>query len=274
MKRLAFVLLLLTVFSAFNSCSSAKQKSDKNTVVIETKYGDITIKLYDETPKHKENFLKLVDKKFYDGVLFHRVIEHFMIQGGDPDSKSAKTGQPLGNGDVGYTLPAEFNYKKVFHKRGALAAARMSDSVNPKKESSGAQFYIVQGKVLTNQQLDKLEQMKNQQYKNKLMKEKMIENKDLLTKLKNDNKKYYAAMAELQFQVDSAYEASGKRFAFTEEQRKAYTTIGGTPRLDNDYTVFGEVISGMDVVDKIAAVKTDKRDRPIEDIKMKIKRAK
>jgi cyclophilin family peptidyl-prolyl cis-trans isomerase len=187
-------------------------------VVFQTTAGDIKIKLYDETIKHKENFIKLVKDGYYDGVLFHRVIPQFMIQTGDPNSKSAQPGQSLGNGGPGYTIPAEF-YPQYFHKKGALAAARLGDQVNPQKESSGSQFYIVQGQLYNNSQLD-------------------------------------------------ALVSAGKHLPFTTAQRLAYTTTGGTPHLDNAYTVFGEVIDGLDIVEKISAVPTDQRNRPISDIKI------
>jgi peptidyl-prolyl cis-trans isomerase B (cyclophilin B) len=181
--------------------------------VIHTDYGDIKVRLYDETPKHKENFMKLAKEGYYDGLLFHRCIQAFMIQGGDPDSKNAQPGQMLGNGGPGYTIPAEF-VSTLFHKKGALSAARMGDNVNPNKESSGSQFYIVQGKTYTDAQLD------------------------------------------------------GMGKTFTEEQRKAYTTVGGTPHLDNGYTVFGEVVEGFEVIDKIAALAQDQYNRPNTDVKM------
>jgi cyclophilin family peptidyl-prolyl cis-trans isomerase len=226
MKRLVklYFSLFITLFIALifvNNISLNAQADDNTLVLLETTYGDIKIKLYDETPFHKENFLKLVSEKLYDDQIFHRVINNFMIQAGDPNSKNAKPGQPLGYGDLGYTIPAEFN-KNLFHKKGALAAARQPDNVNPAKESSASQFYIVHGKVYTDKELDLMEQR-------------------------------------------------GVHIKFTEEQRKIYTSVGGTPHLDYSYTVFGEVIEGIDVVDKIASVKTDQRDRPLNDIKIKIK---
>lgn len=216
--------LLISLFIALifvNNISLKAQINDNSVLLIETTYGNIKIKLYEETPFHSKNFLKLVSEKFYDGQIFHRVINNFMIQAGDPASKNAKPGQPLGYGDLGYTIPAEFN-KNLFHKKGALAAARQPDNVNPDKESSASQFYIVHGRIYSNQELDIMEQR-------------------------------------------------GVHIKFTEEQRKIYTTVGGTPHLDYSYTVFGEVIDGIEIVDKIASVKTDKRDRPLEDIKIKIK---
>ena len=186
-------------------------------VEMVTSQGKITFLLYDETPLHRDNFLKLVKNHTYDGLLFHRVIKDFMVQAGDPKSRDAKPGQPLGDGTLGYTVPAEFR-ADLIHKRGALCAARQGDQVNPKKASSASQFYIVQGQVWDNKTLDKMEQR------------------------------------------------FGKKF--TAEQRKVYTTVGGTPHLDGDYTVFGEVVDGMEVVNKIAAVQCDRMDRPLQDVKI------
>lgn len=193
---------------------SATVFGQKYRAVLSTKYGKVVLELYNKTPKHQANFVKLCKKHFYDGTLFHRVIPGFMIQGGDPESKHAKPGQELGNGDVGYRIPAEFR-KAYFHKRGALAAARDN---NPEKASSGCQFYIVQGKKFTEAEL------------------KIIE------------------------------ERTGH--TFTPQQMKVYETIGGAPHLDGNYTVFGQVLKGMDIVDKIAEQKRDKYDRPLVDQKI------
>ena len=182
-----------------------------------TSQGKITLRLYDETPLHRDNFLKLVENHTYDGLLFHRVIKNFMVQAGDPKSRDAKPGQALGDGTLGYTVPAEFR-PNLIHKRGALCAARQGDQVNPKKASSATQFYIVQGQVWDDKTLDMIEQR------------------------------------------------FGKKF--TDEQRKVYSTVGGTPHLDGDYTVFGEVVEGMDVVNKIADLPCDRMDRPVEDVKI------
>ena len=212
MKQIGILFLLFVVQLVF---SQAK----KPDVIVQTPYGDIKIILYDKTPKHKANFIKLAKEGYYDGLLFHRVIPNFMIQGGDPDSKGAPAGKRLGEGGPDYTIPFEY-VPEYFHKRGALAAARMPDEVNPARESSGSQFYIVQGKTFTDEELDKIE------------------------------KKY--------------------KHQFTSEQRQVYKTIGGAPHLDGAYTVFGEVIEGMEVVDKIASLPRDKFDRPLTDVPMKI----
>lgn len=188
-------------------------------VYVETPYGDMIVQLYDVTPQHQDNFTKLVEQNYYDSLLFHRVIEGFMIQGGDPDSREAGPEQMLGSGGPGYTIPAEF-VDSILHLKGALSAARTGDQFNPQKRSSGSQFYIVQGKVHTDKELDVIESKKNMRY--------------------------------------------------TQAQRERYKTIGGTPFLDREYTVFGRVIEGLEVIDRIAAQPTDSRDRPQEDIWMKI----
>ena len=191
-----------------------KDTTVEHVVLIHTDYGDMKVKLYNATPKHRDNFLKLVSEHFYDSLLFHRVIKNFMIQGGDPQSKNAPAGQMLGMGDVGYTIPAEF-VDTLFHKKGALSAARTE---NPAKASSGCQFYIVQGQTMSSQQVNMLETQRG--------------------------------------------------IKLNDKQKEIYTTVGGTPHLDHNYTVFGEVIEGLDVIDKIAAVQTEKGDRPKVDVRM------
>ena len=216
MKYRFFWMIITTLFA----CSLFIKAQDKETIVlIDTNKGKIKVKLYNDTPKHRDNFIKNVENKIYDGLLFHRVIRQFMIQGGDINSKDAPAKELLGSGDLGYTIPAEIVYPKYFHKAGALCAARTGNDVNPQKESSATQFYIVTGKYFTSMELDKME--------------------------KKDNIK------------------------FTPEQREAYMMQGGYPQLDQEYTVFGEVISGMKVVNKIQMVETDENDRPIEDIRIK-----
>lgn len=224
MKKFFLLLFLITGFIQVyaQKDSTLKKKDRKRDVLLQTSMGDMVIRLSDSTPLHRDNFLKLVKVGFYDSVLFHRVINNFMIQAGDPDSKNAKTGIPLGNGGPGYTIPAEFR-STLFHKKGVIAAARMGDNVNPQKASSGSQFYIVQGKIFTDSELDATETGR----------------------------------------------LGGRKIPA--EQRKAYKTIGGTPHLDQNYTVFGEVVKGLEVLDKIAAVQTSKaadRDRPLEDVRI------
>lgn len=216
------ILLFFAITSFAQKDSTIRKKDRKRDVLLQTNYGDIVIRLSDSTPLHRDNFLKLVKTGFYDSVLFHRVIQNFMIQGGDPDSKHATAGQSLGNGGPDYTIPAEFR-QTLFHKKGVIAAARQGDNINPQKASSGSQFYIVQGKIFNDAGLDSVE----------------------------------------------TYRMAGRKIPA--DQREVYKTIGGTPHLDQNYTVFGEVVKGLEVVDKIAAVQTSKaadRDRPLEDVRI------
>lgn len=263
-RNLFFLLIAIVIIS---SCKKNKEEK-ANLVRIETTYGDMVVKLYDATPKHSQNFLKLVKEDFYDGLLFHRVIDNFMIQGGDPEFKDAQPREFLGEGDIGYTIPPEF-VDSIIHKKGAVASARMGDDVNPDKKSSGCQFYIVQGKVFTSEELKELEQ--------KVL---GIQHKTILNKrLKEEENRLMDEGKEIDYQsmynkinkevID--YLETNKPYKFSEYQKEIYTTIGGTPHLDGNYTIFGEVIEGLDVIDKIASAKTDKNDRPIKDIKMKIK---
>ena len=262
--------VLCTAIMILNSSENKTNKMTDNCkmVLVKTTLGDIKIALYNETPKHRDNFLKLVEEKYYEGTLFHRVIKQFMIQAGDGDSKNAVPGQQLGAGNIGYTIPAEFVYPKYFHKRGVLAAARTADQINPEKESSGSQFYIVTGQVFKKQALDQL--VMQLEYRKK---------QDLFQK---NAAPYRKDLMKMQIAKDSAgleamrqklIDATEKEYAenpvtFTEEQIQAYTTVGGAPHLDGDYTVFGEIVDGMDVVAKIEAVQTDRYDRPKEDIRI------
>ena len=243
-------------------------QSTPATVLMRTSLGNITIRLYDDTPKHTANFLKLAKEGYYNGTLFHRVIRDFMIQGGDPDSRNAKPGQPLGMGDPSYTVPAEFVYPKYFHKRGALAAARQGDNVNPEKASSGSQFYIVTGKVYTPGQLDQMEVRLKHQQMQQIFDSLARENRNSIMALRRNRDQ--AGLQQLQDSLVKQTEAIAAKnpAKFTPEQREAYTTVGGTPHLDGSYTVFGEVIKGMDVVDSIQKVATDGSDRPKEDVKV------
>ncbi|WP_319479693.1 peptidylprolyl isomerase [uncultured Draconibacterium sp.] len=274
-KRMKLIVLILIAFVGVGiSCSNAKQSNEQELVVISTDFGEIKLKLYDDTPEHKQNFLKLIDEGYYDGTLFHRVMKNFMIQGGDPDSKDAAPGARLGTGNPGYTIPAEI-LPQHFHKKGALAAARRGGPSNPEKRSSGSQFYIVQGEVFTPGKLDTMEMMLNSRAKNEFLQEKFAEAKPKIDEYRknNDQDGFNIFVAELRVAADSAWTEQPK-FVFSDEQREAYTTIGGYPSLDGEYTVFGEVVEGLDVLDKIAAVETDKYDRPNTDIKMEIKRTK
>lgn len=272
MKQNFWILLIILACSAV-ACKSGQKKDgnmEKETVLkIETSMGDIKVKLYNETPKHRDNFIKLAKDGTYNGTLFHRVIKDFMVQAGDPESKNAPKGKMLGSGDVGYTVPAEFVYPKYFHKKGALSAARQGDEVNPKKESSGCQFYIVTGKVFNDSTLLNMEQQKNQNKVTEAFNALAQKHMKEIYKMRkaNDQDGLYALQDTLFIQAE-AEAAKQPDFHFTPEQIKAYTTIGGTPHLDGEYTVFGEVDEGMDIVDKIQQVKTDRSDRPEEDVKI------
>ena len=272
MKQNFWILLIILACSAV-ACKSGQKKDgnmEKETVLkIETSMGDIKVKLYNETPKHRDNFIKLAKDGTYNGTLSHRVIKDFMVQAGDPESKNAPKGKMLGSGDVGYTVPAEFVYPKYFHKKGALSAARQGDEVNPKKESSGCQFYIVTGKVFNDSTLLNMEQQKNQNKVTEAFNALAQKHMKEIYKMRkaNDQDGLYALQDTLFIQAE-AEAAKQPDFHFTPEQIKAYTTVGGTPHLDGEYTVFGEVVEGMDIVDKIQQVKTDRSDRPEEDVKI------
>lgn len=261
MNKLIGVLLIL-MFVA--SC----KRETEPIVKISTEYGDIKVRLYDKTPKHRDNFLKLVGEKFYDGLLFHRVINHFMIQGGDPTSRNAAPDMMLGEGDVGYQLDAEF-VPEYFHKKGVLAAAREGDDVNPERKSSGAQFYIVQGQVYTPERLEAVVKSVNERRKVSLYEKIKDQYKDDFARLQeaNDTRALNDLSEKLTRECDSLF--VNEELVLTEQQKEAYTTVGGTPHLDGQYTVFGEVIEGLDVLDKIAAVKTNDFDRPVKDVVIK-----
>lgn len=268
-------LIICLAFIALTACSAGSKKqmnnmeNEKRTLVkLETTMGNITVALYNETPKHRDNFIKLVKEGVYDSTLFHRVIKQFMIQAGDPESKNAADTAMLGNGDVGYTIPAEFN-PKFFHKKGVLAAARQGDDVNPEKASSGCQFYIVTGRKFTEPQLLGMENKINDQREEAIFDTLARQHMKEIYKLRKagDN----AALLELQDTLEaqaSALADKEEKFRFSPEQIKAYTTVGGAPHLDGSYTVFGEVTEGMDVVDKIEIAKTNRADRPVDNIRI------
>lgn len=270
------ILLICLAFIALTACNAGSKRqtnhhmeNEKRTLVkLETTMGNITVALYNETPKHRDNFIKLVKEGVYDSTLFHRVIKQFMIQAGDPDSKNASDTAMLGSGDVGYTIPAEFN-PKFFHKKGVLAAARQGDDVNPEKASSGCQFYIVTGRKFTEPQLLGMENKINEQREEALFDSLARQHMKEIYKMRKagDN----AGLLELQDTLEAqARELADKeeKFRFTPEQIKAYSTIGGAPHLDGSYTVFSEVTEGIEVVDNIEIAKTNRADRPIENIRI------
>lgn len=243
-------------------------------VKIDTSFGEITVRLYDETPLHRDNFVKLAREGYFDGMLFHRVIRDFMIQGGDPDSKTASPGQSLGTGGPGYTIEAEIR-KDLFHKRGALAAARQGDQVNPQRRSSGSQFYIVWGQIYKEGQLRQLSKQMEMQQMQQIFDTLAMEHRDEVLRLRKERN--HAGLQELQAKLMDETEAKfkamkekGEISGLSDEQIRIYTTVGGTPHLDGQYTVFGEVVEGLDVVEKIQDAETSSSDRPEEDIKMKM----
>ncbi len=268
------ILLLTLVASCIMACTGNQQKKthmekDNATLVrLETTLGNITVKLYNETPGHRDNFIKLVKEGAYDSTLFHRVIRSFMVQAGDPESKHASDTATLGNGDVGYTLPAEFN-PTLFHKKGALAAARQGDDVNPEKASSGCQFYIVTGKKFSQAQLINMENQINEARLDTAFN--ILARKHMKEIFKMRKAGDNEGLLELQDSLETqarAEVAKEPRFKFSKQQIDAYTTLGGAPHLDGNYTVFGEVVDGMDIVDKIESVKTNRADRPVTDVRI------
>ena len=265
-------LLAITVLGACSSGSGSSEQALEGSdflVTIKTDMGEMKAILYDETPQHKENFIKLVNEGFYDSLLFHRVMQNFMIQGGDPDSKNAAPGQPLGSGGPGYTVPAEFD-TKLFHEKGALAAARQPDQVNPQKASSGSQFYIVQGVVTPREQLEGNDQNKivaafRDCMQNSPDSDLAKEYQAVMTANPGDNA---AIQAKVESTLDRLSELTGITFEMSKDRIEKYSTIGGYPPLDENYTVFGRVIHGLEVIDTIAATVVDPRNRPVQDIRM------
>lgn len=268
----AFTLMSCSANNAEGNAEAAnKSKADNNKmtkVELETSLGKIVVELYNETPQHRDNFIKLVKEGYYDGVLFHRVIKDFMIQTGDGNSKTAGPDTSLGDGDPGYTIPAEFVYPKYFHKRGALAAARTGDQVNPERRSSGSQFYIVTGKIYSSDELQMMTKRLSDVQKQDIFRRLITENTDKINELQKaqDTAGIQALQNELIQKTEA--EAAQNPFTLTDEQLNAYTSIGGTPHLDGQYTVFGEVVEGMDVVDKIQNTTTGRMDRPTVDIRI------
>lgn len=289
MKRQLTNLLFLCVTAIMGSCgaSSAENNKDNNNmkeetstiktestatgdvlVDIKTTAGDITVRLFGDTPKHRDNFVKLVNEGFYNGTLFHRVINDFMVQAGDPDSKNAPAGKMLGSGDLGYTIESEFDYPRHFHKKGALAAARTGDNVNPEKRSSASQFYIVTGQTYNDSTLIQMEKQLQMAQKQGIFNELAQQNADKIRELRMNRDQ--AGLQQLQEELIAITEqkAAENPAKLPDNVKEAYKTVGGTPHLDGNYTVFGEVVKGMDVIEKIQKVETDGNDRPLEDVKI------
>lgn len=269
-KNILLVMMLAMTLISCQANTPKTEKSDNNMtkVKLETSLGDIVVELYNETPQHRDNFIKLVKEGYYDGVLFHRVIKDFMVQTGDGNSKTAGPETMLGDGDPGYTIPAEFVYPKYFHKRGALAAARTGDQVNPERASSGSQFYIVTGKLYSSDELKQMVQRMQEGVKQGIWNRLVNENREQIMAMQQqqDEAGLQALQSELIQKMEA--EAAQKPFKFTDEQINAYTSVGGTPFLDNEYTVFGEVVEGMDIVNRIQNTATGKADRPTTDIRI------
>lgn len=245
------------------------ENQEKETMVLmRTNKGDITLKLYNDTPLHRDNFLRLVADKQYEGLLFHRVIKDFMIQGGDVTSKDAPMNKSLGAGDLGYTVPAEFRYPVRFHKKGALCAARTGDEVNPEKASSASQFYIVTGKKYSDAELNQMEKQLENRLKQAIFARLQTENKSKIMSLyRSGNKEELAILRDtLIGKVELEAESRKMEAKISPEVREAYKTVGGVPFLDNEYTVYGEVVDGLDVVDAIQTMKTNRQDRPTENV--------
>lgn len=273
-------ILLLTLVALYGAAlhSQETSKQDMTTqqssvqgdvkVLLHTSLGDITILLYGDTPRHTANFVKRVEAGDYDGVLFHRVIDDFMIQTGDPDSKNAPKGKMLGTGDSGEPVEAEIFFPLHYHHRGAIAAARTGDNVNPERKSSGSQFYIVTGQKFSPAQLDQMEQKAVMQHKKAVFDRLCKENRDSIMALRRERNQ--AGLQELQEQLIKETEEITKADTtfYTPEMREVYMRQGGTPHLDGAYTVYGRVLEGMDVVEKIEAAETDAHDRPVEDIRI------
>ncbi len=279
MKKITFLVLFVLLLSREITARNTQNTEDTShtaIVLISTKFGDIKIRLSNQTPLHRDNFIKLTKKGFYDSLLFHRIIAGFMIQGGDPYSKHAKQFVLLGDSDIGYTIPAEI-IPNLFHKRGMLCAARDGDNVNPKRASSGCQFYITQGRgPLSDNDLKLYEYRINKKLRTHL-KDSLLQTPEY--KATNEKYQHYKSnkitdsllMLEkiLDEKINPIYILT-PHYTFTPEQVQAYKKVGGTPHLDGLYTVFGEVLQGMETVDKITEANTDSHDRPLEDIRMKV----
>jgi peptidylprolyl isomerase len=259
--------LIISLLFILISCNNTNGNED-TIVIVKTSLGEFKIKLYNETPVHRDNFIKLIRSGFYDGISFHRVIKNFMVQAGDPLTKNQKLSS-IADTLNGFTIPAEI-LPRFYHKKGALAAARQGNEINPEMRSSGTQFYIVQGVKLTDAELNQAEQRINNNFKQSLFNKLLKQTTDsirLSGKSITDG-----AIQEIASVKMFQYLSQNKEYKITEDQRQVYRTIGGTPRLDSSYTVFGEIIDGLDVIDKIAAVPTDNKDKPLNDIKiLKIK---
>lgn len=275
----AFIGIALALGACSGTKASQENKTDNmNTtapdtasvrIAVETTAGNFTVLLYGDTPKHRDNFVKLVKEGYYDGTLFHRVINEFMVQAGDPDSRKAKAGQMLGSGGPDYKIDAEIIYPKHYHKRGALAAARQADQVNPMKQSSGSQFYIVTGKKLSAQEAAGLDEIQKNNRMQTIFNRLVMENRDSIQQMQmRGDREGLMALQDTLIAKTEAEVAGMPAETVSDEMKETYTTVGGTPHLDGQYTVFGEVVDGMDTIDRIEKTETDRNDRPKEDIRI------
>lgn len=267
MKK-TLTIVSLALFAILDPMRTARAQSVH--VLIHTNFGDMKAVLFDDTPKHRNEFIRLVQKKHFDGTLFYRSVKNFVIQGGSSDSRNAKPGRRIGYGDEAVNIDSEFS-KKHFHRLGALCAPRQPDKINVLKTSDISQFYIVKGRVIADSILDKMEKAVNNPIKKQLNKQYYQPHKEELLQLKADGKikEYNALLTDIKDKIDFEYRISNYK-EFTPEQREAYTTVGGTPELDGEYTVFGQVVEGLDVITKINNLKVDANDRPLTDVKISI----
>lgn len=269
LRETVFALVsLLAVISSYSQTTMNTDRDNAVAVEIKTTVGDITMTLFNDTPLHRDNFVRLVGEGYYDGLLFHRVIPEFMAQAGDPFSRTASPGQALGEGGPDYTLDAEINYPKHFHRYGAVAAARQSDELNPERRSSGSQFYIVTGKKYTAGQLRSMERKLNREREMEIGRRLNEQYRDSIISLRKARN--FSALTALQDEIIEKTDAEMRAnpFSFPAEVIEAYTTVGGIPHLDGEYTVFGQVIKGMDVVEKITQQPADSMARPLEDVRI------
>ncbi|TCO10564.1 peptidylprolyl isomerase [Natronoflexus pectinivorans] len=262
--------LVISIITLITSHINSQNESVHH-VLIETNMGNMKIKLYNDTPNHRDNFLNLVSQKHFDGTLFYRVIENFVIQGGSSDSRNAAPGRRIGYGSSTKIISSEFVPGR-FHKRGALCAPRQPEDVNHFRMSDVSQFYIVHGRVFTHEELDMLERRVNNPIRRKLREKYYDPHKEELDRLREENPRgFNELLREIRSNIDIEFNLSD-HLIYTEKQREIYTTIGGLPDLDGDYTVFGEVIEGLDVIERIAKLATDDHDRPMQDVRITIKK--